>query len=191
MPNAFSDVNFIPDEVVSDRKRNSQVKSLNKLAVGAMILALIVGGGLFGYNLYTKNKITTLKTDVTKKQSEIQELNEFAKDGYKLGLRLSSVKTILSERPYYGKIVEELYNQVPEGVGIKDIQVDDEGSVILTGIAVPNYIPIATFQDNLKASDSQYFTKIRLRSAALEKTTGSVSFTLEFVIDLTKVHEPI
>jgi Tfp pilus assembly protein PilN len=191
MPNAFSDVNFIPDEVVSDRKHESQVKSLNRFAVVGMIIALLVGFGLLGYNIYTKNKIKSLESEVQNVQTQIQELNEFAESGYKLGLRLSAIKAILDNRPYYGKVIEELYKQVPEGVTIHSLQVGDKGSVIISGLAYPNYIPIATLQDNLKTSETNYFTDIRLRSAALDKSTGQVTFTIEMVIDLTKIYEPI
>lgn len=191
MPNAFSDVNFIPDEVVSDRKHISQVKGLNKMAVAAMIVSLIIGGGLLGYNLYTKNKITSLEDENKTQEAQIQQLNEFAKDGYKLGLRLASVKKILDARPYYGKTIEELYGQIPNGVSIDNLQIDNDGSAVLTGSATPNYIPIALFQDNLKNSTKGYFKDISLKTASLNKTDGNVNFTLEFTIDLTKTYESI
>lgn len=191
MPNAFSDVNFIPDEVVSNRKRVSQIKGLNKFAVTFMILSLVVGFGLLGYNLYIKNKITRLEAEIVVEENEIKELNEFAESGYKLGLRLDSIQQILSTRPYYAKVIEQIYEEVPRGVTIADIQVSETGAVILSGSASPNYIPISTLQENLESSDTGYFTEIRLRSASLDKTSGAITFTIDLLLDLEKTYESI
>jgi Tfp pilus assembly protein PilN len=191
MRTSFNDVNFIPDEVVTNRKRDSQVKSLNRLAVTAMVLSLIAGFGLLGYNIYTRSKVTALEGQIDSEEVKIQELKEFAEKGYKLGLRLSSIEKILNERPYYGKVVEQLYREIPDGVGIKNLSISEKGAVTLTGTSYPNYIPIAVFQDNLKNSDPAYFLDIRLRSASLDKTTGNITFTLEFLINLPATYEPI
>ena len=191
MPSAFSDVNFIPDEVVSNRKHESQVKSLNRFAITAMILGLAAGLGLFGYNLYTRSKITLLESQIASEEVKIQELKEFAERGYKLGLKLSSIEKVLNERPYYGKVVEQLYNEVPQGITIKNLNISEKGEVTLTGSSYPNYIPIAVFQDNLKNSDPRYFLDIRLRSASLDKSSGNISFTIEFLINLPATYEPI
>ncbi len=191
MPNAFSDVNFIPDDVVSNRKHDSQIKSLNKIAVVAMVVSLLAGVSLFGYNYYTKNKISLIQTDIETKEVEIQKLNEFAESGYKLGLRLAAIKGLLDKRSYYGKIISQVYEEIPRGVTINTIQVSDKGATSLSGESFPNYIPIATFQDNLKNSDSEYFTNIRLKSASLDRERGSASFTIDFSINLDKTYEPI
>lgn len=191
MPSNFSDVNFLPEEVVSNRKHQSQVKSLNKIAVSLMAVTLVIGAGIFGYNYYTQSRIKSVRDEISVKETEIRELNEFAITGYKLGLRLDAINTILNQRVYFKKVLDQVYAEIPDGVSIVSMQVNDEGSVTISGKSYPNYIPIAVFQDNLVNSESEYFSNIRLRSASLDKTSGEISFTINFLVDLEKTYEPL
>lgn len=191
MPNSFSDVNFIPDEVVSNRQHQSQIKSLNKLSIVALVLSLVIGLGLLGYNMYTNNKVLEVEDEIQLEEARIAELNEFAESGYKLGIRLESIKDILDKRPYYGKVIEQIYEELPRGILIKNMQFSEKGGVVLSGESFPNYIPIAAFQDNLKNSDSGYFSNIRLKNASLDKSNGNANFSIEFVVNLEQTYEPI
>lgn len=191
MPSSFSDVNFVPDEVIKERKKTSQIKYGNKYAMIFAGIVLLVGLGFWGYNFYLNNRITNIETDISAQNARIEELEEFSRAGYKLGVRLGAIKDILDERALYSNLITDLYNKKPENVTIENWQVSDTGQITLSATSFPNYIPIADFQERLRNSENNYYSDIRLRSASLDRRTSSVRFSLQIQLNKSELYESI
>lgn len=188
MSYAFSDVNFIPDEIDQIRGQEVRKKSALKYMIILCVFFLLVGLLLLAFNIYTKSKINEIikQTDIA--NSKVSELSDFGITGYKLGIRLGLVKELLSSRPYYNNLINEVDLQTPSNISISKIDVSGTGDFFLYGTSIQNYTPISTFQRNLQSSDTGYFIDIRLDSAKLNKDDGSVDFSFRLVLDKDKLN---
>jgi len=145
MANALREVNFIPDEIIAERRQKSNLKRGNRIAVSLAVFTLLIGIGLWGYNYYSQSQIKNTELQIAESQKKIEELSDLGKTGYLLGLRLGNAQEILEERIYYSKLFEELAAQIPDSITVKSWQSSEGGSISLSGSSKPNYSPLATF----------------------------------------------
>src|SRR3990167_6089138 len=108
MAYAFKDVNFIPEEVVRERKRAGDLRKANKVSIVVAVLTLVIWMGLFGYNWYKQNQILNVNSQIAQNEQRIEELKDLGVVGYQLGIRLEKAKEILNQRTYFSKLVREL-----------------------------------------------------------------------------------
>ncbi|PIR42382.1 hypothetical protein CO058_01175 [candidate division WWE3 bacterium CG_4_9_14_0_2_um_filter_35_11] len=188
MAYAFSDVNFIPDEVDQIREQEIRKKSALKYMIILCGAVLLVGLSLLSYNLYTKSKIKSVIRKTEDSTAKIADLSDFGTSGYKLGVRLGVIKDILSSRLYYDNLVNEIDIQTPNNVLVTKIETSGSTDFSIYGISSQNYTPISVFQRNLQSSDTGYFVDVKLDSAKLNKDDGSVDFSLRLVLDNGKIN---
>lgn len=183
MAYAFSDVNFIPDEIDQVRDQEIRKKSALKYMIILLAVFLIIGLSLLAFNLYTKSKINAVVRETDEATAKIAELSDFGKSGYKLGIRLGVVKELLSSRAYYNNLINEIDAQTPQNVNVIKIGISGSTDLAISALSEQNYTPIALFQRNLLSSSAEYFSDVRLDSAKLNKDDGSVDFSLRVVLD--------
>lgn len=188
MSYAFSDVNFIPDEIDQVRDQEARKKSAVKYMIVLFSFFLLVGLGLFAYNLYTKSRINKVIKETEEGSAKIASLSDFGASGYKLGKRLGSIKSLLEVRPYYANLINEINIQTPSDIRIDKIGSAGQTDITINGVSSKNYSPISTFQRNLQSSDSGYFIDVKLDSAKLNKDDGSVEFSFKLVLDKGKLN---
>lgn len=189
MPENLNDVNFVPEEILEAREQVQRKSTLSKVAIFVAILSILAAAGVFGYDLYLKNKLNSLQSEKAEKNATIESLKGFGETGYKLGVRLAAAEELLNTKIYFSKVFEEIRAQTPENVEIRSWQVNSEGVLTMVAFSTPNYVPIAEFQNNLLNSETNYFDTVRLQSAALDGRQQGVNFSFEIQLDLESVYE--
>ncbi len=189
MAHAFRDVNFIPDEIITERKQRAKLSKGNRIAIGLAIFSLLAGSGLWGYNYYNQSEIQKSEEQIAANQKKIEDLKDFGETGYQLGSRLEKSNDILENRIYFSKLFEEFTNQIPKSITVRSWQINESGSINLSASSFPNYSPIALFQKNLISSETGIFKDMRLQSASLNNKEGNVSFSVRIEVNLEALKE--
>ena len=98
---------------------------------------------------------------------------------------MENIEKLLNERPNFSTLVDEIHSKTPDQVIVQNYSFTGQNDISLSGIAYPNYTPIAEFQDNLLKEmkdpsvdkDKVIFTDVSIGSANYNKENGTVSFT--------------
>jgi len=187
-------VNFIPDEVVKNRKREYRKKSGNKGALGLLVLVGIISGGIFGYNFYINQQIQKANNEISQHEASISALKDFAEKGYKVGVRLTETKSVLDSRLYFSKLAAELSKRVPSSVTITDVVMNETGTITIKGMANPNYTPVADFKDALLADSTEkgaIFKDVQIKSAGILEDGTGIEFSMDVVINFASLTDPV
>ena len=182
MPATIQDINFIPDEIIESQVEATRISSANKMSLGLAIFLLMAGAAFWGYNFYQKQELAKAKQQAATYETNIQNLKDFGEEGYKLGTRLQSIKSILDSRQYYSKLIEQVDELTPEGVDVVTWQASSDGVMQLEGISSPNYLPIADFEGNLQSDPKEVFADVKLTTAALEEEDGDIKFGMSITL---------
>lgn len=178
------DINFIPQEIVQKRQEVVNRSNNNKFAIFTLVAVVIISAVAFYFNYSLQNELAALDSKISSNESRINDLQEFGKHGYKMGLRLNNADTIIATRNNYSYLLEEFALRVPEGINITSLS-STNNTLSLTGSTVAGYPIIADFQDKLMQKtqgQKNMFEDVRLTSSQFNKSTGQIEFTLE--IDL-------
>lgn len=190
MPSSFRDVNFVPDEVINQRKKETQIKYGNRYSIIIAVVVLVAGLSFFFYNSYTETQINDTKGQIENEESQIAELEEFGQTGHQLGVRLKAVKDIVETRVMHSRLIEDLFTQKPDGILIDNFQISDAGIINISARAPENH-SVADFQRNLQAAESRYYSDVRIRSATLDNREGSVRFAFQINLNLEALYESL
>jgi len=176
-----NDVNFIPEDIQRDRGIQETVSGLNKLSIGIFILIAIVAGGLTTYTTLQSQGLDQTEREILQKTSEVESLRELGTEGYKLGVRLNEIDSILKNTRYITVLLKELEKQTPANVQIVNWQMAIDNSMILEGITPSSYVPISDFQINLK--ESNLFEDVRIEKASFNSKEGIIDFAFKIKVN--------
>ena len=179
------DINFIPQEIVQKRREVVTRSNNNKFAIVILVITVIVSGVAFYFNSSVQREISVLQSQINGNESKINDLQEFGRHGYKLGLRLNNAENIITGRNNYSYMMNEFALRIPEQIAIESIDATDN-NLTFNGSTMSGYPIIAELQDKL-AQKSQgqknMFEDVKLTSSKFNKSTGLIEFTLEVALN--------
>lgn len=182
-------IDFIPDDVVSNRRDKAQKNNLLKVSVSLFVLVLIATGAIAFYHISLKKTVKGLESQISDELAEIEKMKSVAESGYKLGVRLSSLEKLINSRIVYSKLMTEISERTPPSVTLGAINLSPAGELVLSGIATSaDYDPVSDLKERL-LKDTDIFTKVDIVSAS--GTGESITFTLNVAIDMSKLTESV
>ncbi len=184
---AQTDINFIPDSIVKEKKVQYTKKVGTRASLIIMLCVALVAAGFLFYNLTLDRKIHTNITETEIKRNEISELKKFGEDGYMLGLRLENADNIINNRGIISILSSELYKRLPSNVTIVEWSYSKEKNLMLRGTVPGTYDPIELYKvELLKNPDdgsSNLFSDVKLKNATYDKEKGLVTFELGIMVN--------
>lgn len=182
-----TDLNFIPDSIVQEKKVQYTKKVGTRGALILMIVVALISAGFLFYNLTLHRNINSNIEQTEQKKAEIQGLKKFGEDGYKLGLRLENAENILNNRGKLSELATEIQNRLPTGVQLTKWSYNKEQGLSLKGTVAGTYVPIESYsKELLKTPDGQetnIFKEVKLKNALYDKSKGLVDFELSIIVD--------
>jgi Tfp pilus assembly protein PilN len=188
-------LNFLPDEIIQDRRAKELSKSNIKISVIILLFCVAISSGLFAYRQVLNRKNNGILSDIEKYNSTIADLKDTGYRGFVLGVRLDTIKSILEKRVNYSQLIEEMTDRVPFGVVVKGYSVSTSGNLSLKALADENFAPISNYQDKLleKEDDEKksLFKKVEIGTASLDKSNAKVNFDFKVLLDLSAIYENV
>lgn len=182
--NNTPDINFIPQEVVDRRLEVRNRSSSNRAAIIILIFFIIGSGVAFYFNYSLNSQLDKLDTLIASNQVKVDDLQEFGKHGYKLGIRLQNAQTIIDERANYSYLLDEIVARKPDSIEIADFSATSS-RMDFNGTTTFGYPVIAEFQDSLleiKTEGRNLFKDVKLVSSNFDKSSGLIQFSLEITL---------
>ncbi len=184
---AKTDLNFIPDSIVNEKKVQYTKKVGTRASLVIMICVALVAAGFLFYNLTLERKIHANVTETDLKNNEIADLKKFGEDGYILGLRLENVDNIINNRGNLSILATELHKRLPSSVTITEWSYSKEQGLLLRGTVPGTYDPIELYKvellKNPNEGSNNLFSDVKLKNASYDKSKGIVDFELAITVD--------
>ena len=165
----------------------TEEKRENKVSTLAVVVAILITGGLIGFMYMTQAQTLTEKENLLEEktahkvrlkdvESTLQELEKAKSD---LARKVALISELKSRQQSTVRMMDELSDSLPEWVWLSNLSFSGN-RLSLKGKAIHNNL-IADFINNLKATNS--FTDIRFQSSTKQKQAGLdvFNFDLSFV----------
>lgn len=183
---AQSNLNFIPDSVVKERRLTKTKIAGKKFSIFMVVLTVIISIAIFWINRDQNKKIEDYKTKINQDNEKILSLKEFGEKGYILGIRLENIKNTIDQNQKISSLLNEVKSRTPQNINILQWSYGSDGNLDLKAEGMFDYSPIEKFNENLTKKDSDgktLFNDVQLVSANYNKSAGSVSFSFKMRVD--------
>jgi len=181
-------VNFMPDETVSERRRQGHLGFGLKVSIIFAVLAFSTLASIKFYNYRIQSEINSLNVNIDKQRVIIDGLHEFAVKGYQLGVRLEAVKNTMQSKLLYSRLLREVNTHVPEDVSVLAMTMTGLNDLLITGEALFNYAPVALYGENLLGNPN-VFKDVKIIHASNVGERDAVKFRDEVVITENGINE--
>jgi len=165
-------------------KLSSQVRFLRYGALGFLFLVVIVSMTFF--LLVVASPLTSLKQQELQQNQILTQSQEKIRKQTLLTMRMNEISTIVAKRSQFGQILQELIQNLPNGVVIKEFTA--EKKQISLSVQSSNSKDIETYMGSLgkMVSTKNYFSRVFLDSMNVEVGTDKQAsdFRARFVISL-------
>ena len=179
---AKCEINLMPEEMILKKKVESQSKEVSKSGVAAVIIMVLVGAMIMS-NIYFKATYLdrNLRQQFAPQIAQVEVLQE------KMN-KIKLVRGYIKERMVSLDIIHELSAITPNSVYLSNISVDDEGTVIIDGVA-NSMSEVFSYVKSL--DDSTMFKDAKTKSTSTKKENGNdvAAFEIEFKLNNSK--EPV
>jgi len=181
---AQTDINLIPQEELTKRKKARAVKGSTVVAILILLIVLGATGFLYYTNYNTQSEINALDVEIESLRNKIKAKSQVEISARNLDKKFSSLKTLMEERENFSKLLEEMRARKPVNLSIDSMDVR-ETKINLSGRA-DNYVSIANFANNLLNQEflegntelSGLFTSVSLNSVTLERSDNRVKYLI-------------
>ena len=161
----------------------TEEKRENKVSTLAVVVAILITGGLIGFMYMTQAQTLTEKENLLEEktahkvrlkdvESTLQELEKAKSD---LARKVALISELKSRQQSTVRMMDELSDSLPEWVWLSNLSFSGN-RLSLKGKAIHNNL-IADFINNLKATNS--FTDIRFQSSTKQKQAGLDVFNFD------------
>lgn len=189
-------INLIPKQEVAlqtEKKLISLSTVVSYIILGVVALVSII---FLIISINTKNQLRALDTDIENVRASIKSLSSIEIVARNLDKKHEVLEGILLSRPYYSKLLAELYTRKPEGVDIYDFAIRPDDTLDISGKA-DIYLLVADFTNKLVDENfsegspelKKLFTEVTLNSVNLE--SEGAGYTLKIKFDANKLKESL
>jgi Tfp pilus assembly protein PilN len=130
-------INLLPKEVLDKRKSEGQLALI--LLAGIAIAFLLTGG--YGYNYFRiateRSRLSVVQEENRAYEREIGKVADFEQAKLSVDARENLVKTAVSEKYSWSKMLNNISLVVSNEVWLTDLQVKAGGEVVFKGMALP------------------------------------------------------
>jgi len=176
---AKCEINLMPEEMILKKTVERQSKEASKSGVGAIIIMVLIGAMIMS-NIYFKD--TYLNKNLREKFAPLKEqVSQLEEQMNKVKLVSGYIETRMASLD----IIHELYTITPHTVYLSNIEVDDDGTVTIDGIA-DSMSEVFSYVKSL--DDSTKFKDAKTKSTSTKKDNGKdvASFEIEFKLASAK-----
>ena len=178
-------INLIPTEVLKERSLKNQYRRFLYFSFGVLIFSFLAFA-VVSYFLSSSNKeLTSLKRSVASKQDEIKQLEDIAKKGAILTARLSFIDTVLKNRVYYSRIMEEIKLRSKAGVVVTGVSVkefDDTYETSISGVASSTTV-LQDYMLGLVAKPDNLFSRPKILEVSVREGESTATFKISLDTD--------
>lgn len=157
---------------------------LKKMALKLFLLAILLLSGLmiilslYNLSLGVNNKKLLKRSELIKQK--IVEQKEVESQQVYLLSKLDAFKALIKVQAKHQEIAEAIFNLVPDGTSLKGFDVNESGSIMLSG-SVPNWQKLSLLINKIKQVSS---AKLRVLKAEVKKISFGNKGEINFDISL-------
>ncbi|MBF0512185.1 MAG: pilus assembly protein PilM [Candidatus Omnitrophica bacterium] len=173
------EINLMPEDLILKRTVDAQSREAIKTGVAVLVIMVLVGAMLM-VNIYFKDAYLnkTLRETFAPERKEVKLLQE----------KMNKIKLVhgyIKGRMASLDVIHELYAITPNTIYLNNIAVDDQGLVIIDGVADSMSL---VFSYVKSLDDSAMFKDAKTKSTATKKDNGKdvASFEIEFKLKNVK-----
>lgn len=157
---------------------------LKKLALKLFLLSILLLSGLmiilslYNLSLGINNKKLQTKTELIKQK--ITDQKEVESQQVYLLSKVDAFKNLIKVQAKHQAIAETIFNLIPDGTTLKGFDVNENGSIVLSG-SVPDWQNLSLLIDRIKQPST---VKLRVIEAEVKKISFSNKGEINFDINL-------
>lgn len=171
-------INLLPWRAELRKQRRTEF-----FAVAGMCALLAVAiWGLIHFHFteridYQVERNDLLKSEITKLDKQIKEIQELEKEKERLIARMKAIESLQTSRPIVVHLFDEMVNALPEGVYLKELT-QNGTSVEIKGVAESN-ARVSTFMRNIEKSEWVKNPKLQIIETTEKESRRTANFTLK------------
>jgi len=173
------EINLMPEEMILKKTVDRQSKEAS-LSGGAAIIIMLLIGSMISLNINFKETFLSqnLRAKFAPQKQQVQLLQDQMN-------KVKLVRTYIQGRMSSLDIIHELYAITPHAIYLNNISVDDQGIVIIDGVA--DSLPDVYSYDK-SIDDSTKFKEAKIKSTSTKKDNGKdvAAFEIEFKLNNSK-----
>lgn len=176
---ATRDINLLPQEVKSQRKKDKVKDSLGNLSL--IILGIIGTLSLVSLAILfqAKLRLGSLKGEINRQQSKIKDLVIIETEARRLDVKIVALAKIIDRRKRFSLLLAAIGNSTPQEINITNLATFTDNKVSVSGQAA-GYASLSRFITTLiePTLGGKVFSAADLTSASLDEVTGKIRFSL-------------
>src|SRR3990172_8402521 len=112
----MNSINLLPPEIKEQYEISKKNRTLLNFLMETIFVILLISAALFLSAVYLKTKLNLVSTKVEEKEQSIVKYGSLERDTKSLNERLNSVKKIMSQRIYFSKALDQLWQATPNNL---------------------------------------------------------------------------
>lgn len=177
------DITLLPEELQEEKRKEGQRRTLNLVAIGVFLAAVLALSGVLSYYFWVKSQVNAVKKQVAAEEEKILSLGEIEHSARSVEAKAKALSKIFEERNSYSILLDTLTKTTPQDISIENFSVTGAEKVSLSGTAL-NYVSLAKFLSAAvdKEKGGVLFAEAELTSVSLDRQTGTVDFNLNLIL---------
>lgn len=169
------DINLLPEELKRKQKLKKIYFLANLLSITFFLILSAVLLTLFSYRHYVTADLNSSVIEADQLRSQLRTLRSNEGLYRYIQIKVSYIDQNLSARPQYGEKLSRLQEIVQDAITIRNLEMDNEGKVLLSGEA-ESFVVLA---ETLKAIsvDENLLSDLTLTKLSKEKETGKIGLS--------------
>lgn len=166
----MASINLLPTDVVRGHEAARATKALKTLSTVLGVVTLGIGFALGAYFFYQEKGITTLEDQYSTYKAQVLALESTENSLILVRDRLSKISELKTKYPYNNSLslTNEILEQLPEGISIKQITGSSEDQTFTFG--VPDSSAIQVLLDLFK--NNQVLKQVVLKNTLYSPESG-------------------
>jgi len=173
-------INLIPSEVIKERSMHA---TYNRFLFVSILVLVLTGLGIAGllYINYTKQQeLNSVTKQVSQKKEELKSLEDVQKNGSILTAKLAHIDSLLTNKIYYSRLLDEIKNRQTEGIVLNSVNINSSFEVSFSGSAA-NTVALQRYVTHLIEEPDNLFSDAKILAVSIKEDTGLTTFGITVV----------
>ncbi len=176
-------VNILPPQIKQEKETGKKIRRSIFYVFLLTILLLVIGGGLYLYNLELGLKIQNLNSRQDQLAKDAKQYEQVATQIATINKKLTKIDDINKNRIIWSLILSNMARSTPTQVKLSTLSLDKSTKkVTMTGEA-ESRMEIARFKEKLESSD--YFKNVIFSSSSHNQQEDNFTFNLTAELEKT------
>lgn len=183
-------INILPPEFKEQVAYSRRNVSARHYLIAIILIGMVVGGVLAAVHWYANREMAQREATLESIERDIDQFSETEKAVDNLNQQLSSIESLLEQRPQFSVILEDLASVLPRGSFINGISLTEDIELPLNLlITTSSRSEAIAVRDSLLTSDRISAADIQRISAPSEDGTVDIDIVIGFDIDDTEENQ--